>query len=488
MGQVTRVHPISPIPPLVTELEAQQMHRAALEVIASVGLGVAEDACRRTLARAGASLSADRVHFPPAMVEEFLRAWRQDNSLGEPGLQDSPDPPPRLEALPLHVNIYPHHHVDLDRDELRPISVDDLVRLTRFVEGFRGEDVRVGAPGVPQDIPPALQPIAQYKIGAQHSRAGGQAGWLAPPSTAEYVLRMAEVMGAPIRHITVYCPSPLRLGGVELEVVRAFPDQFRSIGVGTMPAVGCTAPIDPKAAVVLGIAESLASAVALRILTGLPVSWWGGIQAFDLRAMAMAFGTPEMLLFHELSSQVHAWYCARARRGGSHYMQTMAKLPGVQAAADKAASAAFAVCLGATSLAGVGTLCLDDIFSPEQFITDLEIRDWALRFMRGLGDSGREPCEWVEMIRRGVDRGSFVDTDDTLDHYHEVYWFPRLFERGMLTHWLHSPEPDARARAQAIARERMRRQDDYRLDEPRFGQLEAIYDEACRRLAGSLRR
>jgi trimethylamine--corrinoid protein Co-methyltransferase len=475
---------LTSIPSLVTEEQVRAMNGAALDVISSIGLEVPEEAWRRKLKSAGARLSATRVQFPPEMVEEFLRAWREENGLPEPGWRDLPGPIPRLTALPLHVNIYPHHHVGLGSDELRPISVEDLVRLTQFVENFHADGVCVGAPGVPQDVPPAVQPIAQYKIGAQYSRAGGQAGWLAPPSTAEYVFRMAEAMGAPIQHVTVFCPTPLRLSAVELDVVQAFPGQFSSIGVGTMPAVGSTAPIYPKAAMVLALAETLAAAVALRILTGLPTSWSAGIHAFDLRAMAMVFGTPEMLLFHEMSKQVFAYYCGGARGGTSHYMQTMAKLPGVQAAADKAASAAFAVCCGATSLAGIGTLCLDDIFSPEQFITDLEIRDWALRFARGdeAGDGG--PATWVSLIREGVEKGSFVSTDETLDHYREVYWSPRLFGREMLSHWLHSPEPDARVRAKSVAREHMV-EGDYRLTDPRFGELEAIYEEASRKLARS---
>jgi trimethylamine:corrinoid methyltransferase-like protein len=461
------------------------MHQAALEVISSIGLEVPEEAWRRRLCSAGARESGTRVQFPPEMVEEYLRLWRQEHGLPEPGWHDQPAPPARLTSLPLHVNVYPHHHVDLEDDELKPISTQDLIRLTRFVESFWPESVVTGAPGIPQDVPPALQPVAQYKIGAQYSRAGGEAGWLAPPSTAAYVLRMAEAMGAPIRHLSVYNPSPLRLSAIELEVVQAFPGQFDSIQVGTMPAVGSTAPIYPKAAMVLALAETMAAAVALRILTGLPTDWSPGIHAFDLRTMTMVFGTPEMLLFHEMSKQVSAYYRGEARRGKSHYMQTMAKLPGVQAAADKAASAALAVCCGATSLAGVGTLCLDDIFSAEQFVTDLDIRDWVLRLARG-DDSGDDlPGKWVDWIRAGIEKGGFVATDETLDHFREVYWLPRIFGgREMLSNWLHSPRPDARARAKAIAREHMG-ETGYQLPDPLFGQLEVIYEEACRELVHS---
>lgn len=459
------------------------MHQAALEVIATVGLEVPKESWRRKLEQAGASLSSSRVQFPPAMVEEFLSDWRELNHLPDPGWPEAPPPRPVRGLLPCDVNIYPHHYVDLESDEIRPLTSEALIAFTGLVNQFANEGVRPATPGIPQDVPTDLQPIAQYRIGAQYSRGGGQCGWLAPPATAEYVLRMAEVMGTPIRYITVYNPSPLRFGGVELEVVLAFPGQFQSVGVGSMPCAGSTAPLFPKAAMVLALAEGLSAAIALRIITGLPVHWGAHIDPFDFRATNMVYGTPEMLLFHEMAKQVGAYYRGAFPTGGGHYIQTMAKQPGIQAAVDKAASAGFAVCCGADSLNSVGSLCFDEVFSPEQLVVDLEIRDWAARLGQGIEVEGDEPRQWVDLIRDGVVADSFLNSDETLEHYREVYWMPRLLDRTMLSRWLHAPEEEVREKAKRIARERMA-DDSYRLAEPQWSQVEEIQEEAQRRLLG----
>ena len=53
----------------------------------------------------------------------------------------------------------------------------------------------------------------------------------------------------------------------------------------------------------------------------------------------------------------------------------------------------------------MGTLCLDDIFSPEQFVTDLEIRDWALRFMQG------EPPPLEDVLKTMTQRAAKFNTE-----------------------------------------------------------------------------
>ncbi len=105
---------------------------------------------------------------------------------------------------------------------------------------------------------------------------------------------------------------------------------------------------------------------------------------------------------------------------------TQAKRPGLQAGYEKAMAGAFGVLTGCDDLHYVGVMSFDDIFSPEQMVADLELRDALERLRRGMPPE--DPDGWLDDIREGVERG-YVQADATLDHYKETYWFPRLFDR-----------------------------------------------------------
>lgn len=468
-------------PFLVTEKDMREMHQAALEVIATIGLEVRNEQWREKLRNAGGKLSASRVTFPQEMVEGFLREWRELFNMPEPGWGTSPGPQPRPDCIQGSVCMGYIQHMDLETDEIHPVTSHDCIKYIQFVNNFKDDNVAPGVPGLPNDVPALLQPLAQYKLGAQYSPAGGCYGWLSPPSAAEYLFRMADLMADPIDRTTVYNPTPLRLGGVELDVVLAFPERFKSVAVCTCIVAGSVGPIYPKASAALGIAENLAAAIAVRVLTGLPVDWWLRVDAFDLRSTITIYGSPEMILFHRMSEQVNAYYRGWFPVGGTHYLFTTAKVPGIQAAVDKAAGAGYAIACGCTHLGALGTIYLEQVFSPEQLVIDLEIRDWVQRLVRGVNAESERPEEWVEMIRRGVEAGSFLASDWTLDHYREIYWLPKLLDRAALGSWLRNPADRIRDRAKQMARERMV-ESAFRLPEPRSSQLEEIYEEAQRKL------
>ena len=88
--------------------------------------------------------------------------------------------------------------------------------------------------------------------------------------------------------------------------------------------------------------------------------------------------------------------------------------------------------LGARWLGYAGTLSLDEVFSPEQLLYDIEIKDHVERIIQGInGDCDPERC--LRDVRAGLeDRRIFAGLDTTVKEYRNVYWFPSLFERQFL--------------------------------------------------------
>jgi trimethylamine:corrinoid methyltransferase-like protein len=70
--------------------------------------------------------------------------------------------------------------------------------------------------------------------------------------------------------------------------------------------------------------------------------------------------------------------------------------------------------------------------------------------------------------------------DSTLDHYRELYWYPRLFQHG-LGLWKDESAPDLRRRARATFHEQLARYD-YELEAAKRNELWRIWQRAVAEL------
>jgi trimethylamine--corrinoid protein Co-methyltransferase len=450
---------------------AQRVHETALRILDQVGLEILRQDVRDQMAGAGFAVRGDRVYLRPRTVEDYLERRRSR-------LEQTPKPEFQANdrRLWLSTNPYPLHVHDLETDAIVPYTTDKLVEMTKFVDTFADEAVWSAAPGYPMDVPPKLQPVIQYRVGAEYSRYG-----CAPvdPMTvfgAKYVFEMAEVLDRPIRSLPVYVFSPLRLGGESLDVALTYIDRLDSIRVGSMPSAGATAPVDPFGALSLAVAEVLGGAVTLSVVSGKAVDFGVGLHAFDLHDGSMIFGSPEEYLFGLAASDMRAFYNPGrpVRRAGSGIL-TRANWPDAQAAAEKASLMTAGALMGARRFSGVGGLSLDEVFSAEQFLVDCEIREHVQRLIDGL-QFGDQAYDWVEQIREGV-QGNFMTVDSTLDRYRQVYWFPRLFDRGARGRLGDQPRLAMHRQAQAALQQRLA-QHDYELDPHRRAELQRIWRRA----------
>ncbi|HEY62949.1 MAG TPA: hypothetical protein G4O02_00095 [Caldilineae bacterium] len=460
---------------LATRDLAARVHETALRILAEVGLEILSEPVLDRLRAAGFRTRGSRVLFEPAVVEDYVAEMRQRLSSQQASDVDDET------HLALYISSYPHHLHDLETDQIVPYTAESLAQMTRLVDTLADEGVYGAVPGYPFDVPPPLQPVIQYRIAAENARNGAYPVDPTSSLTAPYIFEMAEVMGHPIRSLPVYLPSPLRLGGESLEIVLQNVHRLEHIRVSSMPAAGATAPIAPIAAFALAAAELMGGLVALRALTGLPVTFYVEIFPFDLRQLAMVFGSPENFLFQLAGHDLNRFYGHPSRRGAGN-MHVMAKLPGPQSAAEKAAIMTAGALLGARDFSGAGALSLDEVFSPEQLLIDCEIRDWVERLVRGLDTTPPDP-DLLSEVQMGLTRG-FIDQDTTLSNYRRLYWHPRRFERDFLAAWQRAGSPTFRDRIRAEIQERLARHT-FQLDEPRRRELERIC-QAAQRLVSSL--
>ncbi len=475
---------------LVTMDQAARIHELAVTILVRFGFEILRDDVLAAMVRAGFRVEGSRVFFEASVIEEHVEEMRRLAA------QERPSADGERGQLTLWVQPYSHRLHDLESDTLILHTEDTLAEMTRLVDTFAEEGVEGSIPGYLLYEPAPLQPITQYRIAATNARNGAYPIDPCSPITASYVLDMAEAMGHPIRGLPVYLPGNLRLGGQSLDIALAQAYRLERLSVGTMPAAGADAPILPMAAFAIGIAGQLGGLVTLRTVTKKPVSFHPFITPFDLRSMAMVYGSPENLLFHLAAADLNRFYGNTGVFGKSNIsdvrqlhaptlegnIHEMAKFPGPQSAAEKAAIMAVTALLGARRFASAGALSLDEIFSPEQLLLDVEIRDWVQRLVSGL-DTTIPGDELLDEIEAYQDRG-YMGADSTLDNYGRLYWYPRLFERDFLGHWEQAGARRWRDRVQEEIRERLARHS-YRLDDVRRRDLERI-EAAARAHVASL--
>jgi trimethylamine---corrinoid protein Co-methyltransferase len=460
--------------PLIDTDQSARIHALAARILDEIGIEVRHEPYRQRLRAAGLRVSGDRVFFEPGVVNQYVEEERRRREHAG-GQAAAPEP-----CISLHVSSYSLFVQDLRARKVVPYTTERVIEMTKLIDSLTGERVYGAPPGIPTDVDPDLQPLAQYRIAALYARQGATPVDPTSARTVRYLLEMAEVMDSPIRALPVYIPTPLRLGGESLDVVMSCLDRLDHISVGSMPAAGTSAPMLPFGALALAAAEVIGGAIAVHHLTGKPVSFWANIFPSNLRDGSMVFGSPENMLFQMLGEDFARFYRPGGAPGGPGNIHVMAKYAGGQSAAEKAAIMALGAALGARWFSCAGTLSLDEIFSAEQLLLDCEIRDWVERAVQGVDLGEAAVSDWVEELRQGVANG-FMALDSTLDHYKRQTWYPRWFDRGAIGPWLNDGQPDMTDRLRKDALRRIAAHD-FELEPGKRAAIEQIYAAAERQI------
>lgn len=421
---------------------------ALLRILETHGIRVIDDALRGQLASAGFTERGDRVLLGSDTVRAFLSEERERNGNA---FTENPESPPADEPIRLSTIQYPLQVHDLDADAIVPFTTDRLIEAVKLVDVLHDRGVASSPPGTPSDAPPALQPVIQYWVAATYSRQGKRPIDAKAGESMPYVFEMADILGHPVRHLPVYVFSPLTLCGESLRCVLEHRGRLDAFGVSSMPSVGLTASINARHAFALSAAEVIGSAILVREIVDLPVNWHANLFPIDLGSMAMVFGSPESLLLELMGNEVTAFLKGHPWRPGTSAFHTNAKLPGAQSCSEKASAMSIGATLGGRHFGSGGSLSLDEIFSPEQLLYDIEIKDHVERLLRGF-DSGGDVDACVAEVAEALEQGSFAALDSTLNEYRDVYWHPSLFERDFVNAWKQKGGPRTRERAHQIDR------------------------------------
>ena len=370
-------------------------------------------------------LESQRVRFPSSLVERFI---------AEADKYDWEHIVPRVSGS---AGVYHSLYHDPASDKLVPWTEEALVTyltLARRLPHVEGASML----GCRLPVPPVLEPLYEryycWKYGAH------EGGSIHLDELCPYLLELYQawaddrgVSPAQAFRGTVYVVPPLKLARHEAYQVAYFWERGVRVGIGGgMPAMGATAPVTLAGAVTLNLAEQL----ALRM-----VNWalWGekrlhlgsSISVMDMRTTIRPFGRPEMAIANLMMAQLARHYGASF---SGHAGLSDAKLPSVEAGAQKMMTAVPTLLAGGSLWVDAGLLAIDEVCSPVQMILDNEWMDALQRFAYDFEIS--EESIGLETILEAGPGGHFLDKEHTVRHFRQEHWNPTIWSRQMLRPWL----------------------------------------------------
>ena len=439
------------------------MHTQALDIIEKVGIEVPhKQVCKLLADSNGVRIEGNRVFLTPELVEKCTKGISY----------------PQGESFEVLSGAYSMNILDMDTNKIRVPVYKDLIEMIKLTDAM---DMSVIAPVTPSDVPVPLQSPVMFKAAWENSSRGIGGGVLTTVEQAEYVYQMSQVVNKPFA-LALWVISPLKMDSNCLDIIFHFLDRNIEMWVATMPMTGSTSPIFFIGSYVQSIAETLAAATILKLISrGGKVSYGfkDSFRAypFDMRYGSIAYGSAEYVLMTLIQMKISDYFdLPRVVKS----LITTSKQPDAHAAAEKMGHTMAAASAGAQSYSNAGMLSVDEVYSPVQCVIDNEILNYVKRVLKGYEFSTEVMS--ADIIREVVQSGeSFLQHGSTIENYKEMMWLPELFEHQMLDQWNDRGQKGVIDRAAAIAREKIL-QADFQLPDDIQKDLDKIYKHAEKHL------
>ena len=443
------------------------MHESACRILETVGVDVKHSEVLAEIAnRTGFSLKKGRICIDRKSIE---RGNEQTCSHVPPGPTN-----PRITGW---VDDRQGHIYDAKARVLRPIIREDLVKGAKLLAVLADRGIRGSVPGIPSDAPQELIPLEQFMISAEFSPFGGSSNQVCDIAAAEAIYEMNRVYGRKY-HQSVWCPSPLILGGSELDILWHMRDRVESAEVGSMPMMGINGPCDPVAVWTLSIAECIGGATILtELLPGVTIGFSPHPQPVDMRSGVMITGSPEWDVLDRMTRDVMAFY---GKYDSRKLMLSSASVPNAQAMIEKTASALAGFAEGYRDFGNLGQLACDEVYSPAQLMLDLEILEHAERTVDAPASSLDLGLDLLdEIVAETISESClFAEHETTAALIRSQYWQPNLLRRETMGQFFAAGSPDLVVQAEHEA-DRLAAHFQYEAPQALMDELRGIYGRAA---------
>ncbi len=445
------VNPFDPLRVLDDD-QVEDIHQAALKVLADHGIRVLLPEARSRLGAAGAAVDEDEqlVRIGPDLVSASLAA-------APPEFDITPrEPTRRISVGGRNVVMMPAggppHATDLDRGK-RTGTREDFENFVRLTQHF--DVIHTNNPIVePQDVPLELRHLASttamltlsdkapfiYARGREKVADCFEMIRIVHGLTEDEFATQARCFTIINTNSPRQLDEPMCLGLIQ------FAESNQVSVITPFTLAGAMAPVTLAGALTLQHAESLAGITLAQVVRpGAPVVYGAFTSNVDMRSGAPAFGTPEAVKAALASGQL-------ARLIGLPWRSSAVSTSVV---ADAQAGYETMMNMMGAALAGANIIIhaagwIESGLSAsfEKFILDVEMVQMFAEVFQQVGTSEAEIA--VDAIGAVAPGGHFFGTDHTLERYDSAFYEPIVFTRQNFGQWTEAGSQTAAQRANPI--------------------------------------
>ena len=471
----------------------QTIKDAAFDIIERIGMRVPDPAiCRELTANNRFRLRDGRFTVSKETADSFLNGIIARVKSGQ--AQNTNKNTNENESVSLNanryldgwINNYPHSYCDPETNKIVAFDTDSLVKMTAFCNRVcRKYSFSPNVPGYPSDVPPSCQALSRFVIGSKYLDGGTYPEPMCRYS-AKYLFEMCGITGRQMTSLPVYLSTPLTFGDESFYAASENKRRLKSVYVCSMPSFGASTPLSVSGGIALILAETLLAAVIVDCLTGLETYIGVSLFPFDFKDLNLVFGAPETLMLQFICHSFNNALFGRTGSPGGLEIHTHSIRPDPQAAAEKALLMAAGYMkhnsFESVTFRGMGTLGMDEIFSPAQLFIDAELLSYMRRFDAGY-ETDPIPDNFIDEIRGGISAG-FIPSERTAGKYRDYMYHSDLFTRaksGTQISGIHGVQGGLEERAAKRARAELSRPPEMVLEPAAASALDKLLADAVRK-------
>ena len=424
---------------ILTDPQVEAIDRAALDVLAEVGVRFEHEGALRLFSESGADVDLldRRVRLPPGLVEECLRRCPSSFRMG------ARDPKNDLivggDAL-CFVPFPGMQSINLSTGDPRTASkqeyYDGVTVLDALdnVHGIENYTPYFGFEGTPPVMAILEGVAAQMRNTTKCIVSTGRS-----QGCERFAIEMARELGMEISS-GIAASSPLTFYRDEVQCAFAFLEAGFPVHVTSGPTLGASAPATTAGALVSCCAELMAGVTLLQLIQpGARVMVWSFALQQDMRSGGPAFGAIGNCLHQVALNQV--WRKKRIPIANLAPGPSSSKKMDLQCGYEKALGALTAALSGANMVLLHGCICGELTFHPIQAILDDDLAGMIGRFVEGIEISNETlALELIEQI--GPIPGHFLDQEHTRKWWKREQFLPKAADRLTYPEWAQAGKRD----------------------------------------------
>lgn len=436
--------------------QLEQLHNSCMEILGSIGIVFHDSEAIEIFRQNGFKLEGNRVFFREKQVMEALKAAPTEFSI------QARNPEKSVIIGGKHTVLSPGWGAPFVIDaqgKRRTATWEDFNNLCKLVQTSSYLDMAASSMVVPSDIPAKKNTAQVLASCLSLTDLPITTNACCRDSARETIDLAAIVWGSretvtqtPVSIVSVNPLTPLAYSPEAAGGLIEFARSGQALLISSMVMAGMTGPVTLAGTVAIEVAESLAGIVLAQLVRpGTPCVFGGTSGSADLRFGSSSIGSPELIKFMGVSTQMADYYGLPCRYGGG---LTDAQFPDMQAGAESAMAIALSLVSGVHYMhQACGTLGCYTAMSFEKFVIDEEIGGFIKNAIQPLEINDETLA--LDTIRKYTSSGCFLYAEETLSRCRSEFFIPHLAQRSDYENWESAGKKDIVAIAQKHVQDRL---------------------------------